>query len=234
MQLQCNISWIVLNYIVLFLGSSMKSILILNILLGFTYSDLGPCHPVIPVHVDICRWPIQMYINFYTDNLGQTCSWVNRYLNYTYDGQIQIAEQYLRFVYGEPTITAVYAQYVDKGHYEYIGVRNGKFVSLHVYFLLFDPPNLDIHYVCTSDPDFKNGKGTGSVYIESIYPDGPEEDQATINRVLTLSGFDPSELIRINNKCNCSIIPDHFGTGKCPNMNNKGSNSTNTKIWDEC
>ncbi|KAG8252925.1 hypothetical protein J6590_045127 [Homalodisca vitripennis] len=100
---------------------------------------------------------------------------------------------------------------------------DGKIIDLHAYFLWFDPPNIDIHYVCTDDPNYSNGKGTGSIFIESMYPDGPEKDQATINRVLRLNGFDPRELIRINNNCNCSNIPDHFGPGKCPNINAKGS-----------
>ncbi|KAG8252926.1 hypothetical protein J6590_045128 [Homalodisca vitripennis] len=86
----------------------MRNVLILSILFAFTHADLGPCRRVFPVHTDICKWPTQMYLNMYTQDLGQTCSWVNRYLNYTNDGQILFAEQYRRLV----TSTCVHAEVV--------------------------------------------------------------------------------------------------------------------------
>uniref|UniRef100_A0A1B6LP07 Lipocalin/cytosolic fatty-acid binding domain-containing protein n=1 Tax=Graphocephala atropunctata TaxID=36148 RepID=A0A1B6LP07_9HEMI len=198
----------------------MKSILVLASLFWLSHGDLGPCRPIFPVHADICKWPGQMYLNMYTQDLGQTCSWVNRYLNYTGDGQIVFAEQYRRLVNGNPVNTVVNAQYVSKGHYIYSAMRGEKLTVLRAYFLLFDPPNIDIHYVCTEDPEFSQCKGTGSILVESMYPDLPEIYRERVNRVLIQNGFNTSELIKINN-CNCSNIPEHFGPGKCPNANAK-------------
>ncbi|XP_046685424.1 uncharacterized protein LOC124371154 [Homalodisca vitripennis] len=189
-------------------------LILLTLLVPLAHGMIGPCHPVTTVmDLNVKKWPGEMYYNLMTNDPGQRCSWVYRYLIHDDEhDRVLLGEEYRHIDNGTEIVENLKGMYVGKGHYIFTDKDVESSAYVHFFNLYYDPPHLDCHYICSDDPVYEDGRGT--FVCKSKYPDAVKKYSRKIMKIAKQNGFDLNDLMIVDN-CKCGNLPYKFGSSTC-------------------